>query len=296
MAVKEEGNDLLLVQEKEKKIKELEDELQQAKEAYFLAIRQMHVGGKSLREIAQLLNLSHQRVHQIIESENKGWRFWLKRPLNPDLACSFCEVIASRVNKLVQGPNIFACDGCIITCRDVIRVDSPRCSIWYSGREFKKLDSASKLRCSFCGKLPNHKNTMVAAKKHQVCNKCVQLSLKYMQIDDDKSAKLPDLDAVEPNETKKAAVVILHIRIQRNSKFVRGIKKTIEEIESILLPRFRPRYLPDGRYELQVLYLDDADLDKQMNELISECHDFAEAHNCFSESDIRVKGEERYWD
>lgn len=43
-----------------------EDELVAARETYHVAIRQLAADGMSLREIAQALGMSHQRVHQIV--------------------------------------------------------------------------------------------------------------------------------------------------------------------------------------------------------------------------------------
>lgn len=94
----------------------------------------------------------------------------------------------------------------------------------------------------------------------------------------------------------KKTVVILHLRIERNSKFVRGIKKTIEDIEYFVLPSYRPKKLSDREYELEVSYDDDKDLDDQMNELLMECQHHADLRNCFSESDVKEKGKDRHWD
>lgn len=288
-------DELTLIQEKEARMKELERDLEQAKEEYHRAIRQMHVAGKSMREIAKLLNLSHQRVHQIIESENKGWRAWLK-PIKPDIVCSFCGLAAVRVNKLVQGPNIFACDFCITSCSIVLETDCPGHSILSGGNEFKKIDASSKLRCSFCGKLPSYKRHVIAGNNHQVCNKCVELSLQYMQLGKPDRQKVAEQEPLTSEPSKKTTVVILHLRIERNSKWVRGIKRSIEDIEFFVLPSYLPKRLSDREYELQVSYKDDKDLDDRMNELLEECHRMADSRNCFSESDIHEKGGERYWD
>ena len=57
------------------------------------AVRRLHLHGASLRELASSLGLSHQRVHQIVESAG-GSRRWLRRDrVRPDpglLHCTFC--------------------------------------------------------------------------------------------------------------------------------------------------------------------------------------------------------------
>lgn len=289
----QETDDLTLVLEKEAKIKELETTLELAKEDYHGAIRQMHIGGKSMREIAKLLNLSHQRVHQIIESENRGWRAWLKLA-KPELRCSLCDLRADQVQKLVQGPNIFACNICITSCSMVLPMNSKGASVMSRGNDFKKLPPTAKLRCSFCGKLPSHRLDVVAGANHQVCSRCIGIALKYMEEDPTAPVKSSQTHSSEP--LPKKVTVILRLRIERNSKYVRGIKKTIEDIEFFVLRSFSYKSLADSEYELEISYKDDKDLDSQINDILQECHNMADSRNCFSESDVKEKGTERYWD
>jgi DNA-binding CsgD family transcriptional regulator len=57
---------------------ELQHEADRAKLDYHHAIRRLHASGGSMREIADVLDLSHQRVHQIVEGDEPvatrmGW-------------------------------------------------------------------------------------------------------------------------------------------------------------------------------------------------------------------------------
>lgn len=47
------------------------DEAESKRAAYHAAIRRLYMGGMPLREIAELLDLSHQRVHKIVGIEPK---------------------------------------------------------------------------------------------------------------------------------------------------------------------------------------------------------------------------------
>jgi hypothetical protein len=47
-------------------------EVDGARADYQHAIRKLHAGGGSMREIAEALGLSHQRVHQIVDAEDPG--------------------------------------------------------------------------------------------------------------------------------------------------------------------------------------------------------------------------------
>jgi hypothetical protein len=50
-----------------------------AKVHYHQMIRRLHAAGGSLREIAEVLRLSHQRVHQIIDETAEPTRRWWRR-------------------------------------------------------------------------------------------------------------------------------------------------------------------------------------------------------------------------
>jgi len=49
-----------------------------ARADYHHAVRRLHAAGASMREIAEALGISHQRVHQIVDEESKP--MWLRRP------------------------------------------------------------------------------------------------------------------------------------------------------------------------------------------------------------------------
>jgi hypothetical protein len=52
---------------------------ERARTDYHHAIRRLHAAGGSLREIAEALRLSHQRVHQIIDETAEPRRPWWRR-------------------------------------------------------------------------------------------------------------------------------------------------------------------------------------------------------------------------
>src|SRR5512142_2381168 len=82
---------------------------------YHAAIRRLHLGGGSLREIAQALSLSHQRVQQIVRGAGGSWwtRAWRTRRHPPDAICTWCGRPPGEVSKLIAGPNVFICDACV---------------------------------------------------------------------------------------------------------------------------------------------------------------------------------------
>jgi hypothetical protein len=62
---------------------DLESQTAHARVDYHHAIKKLHAAGGSLREIAEALELSHQRVHQIVEGPigppGRAWREWKTR-------------------------------------------------------------------------------------------------------------------------------------------------------------------------------------------------------------------------
>ena len=71
-------NTLKEARELHSRVLELQHEADRAKLDYHHAIRRLHAGGGSMREIAEALDISHQRVHQIVEGDEPighrmGW-------------------------------------------------------------------------------------------------------------------------------------------------------------------------------------------------------------------------------
>ena len=95
--------------------------------------------------------------------------------------------------------------------------------------------------------------------------------------------------------TPKVATILLTLRIENNSKFVRGKKRTIEHIENSYLDEYDAQRRPNGEYELKVPYDSDEELDEAVNELLSGIASDADDRHCFSESEARMEGADRHW-
>src|SRR5260221_7931635 len=80
-----------------------------ARADYHTAIRRLHLGRASFRELASELGLSHQRVQQIVGGAGGSWwqRVWRTRVVYRDAVCTFCERPPSEVEKLLAGPNVY---------------------------------------------------------------------------------------------------------------------------------------------------------------------------------------------
>ena len=140
---------------------------------YHTAVRRLHLAGASLREIAEALSLSHQRVHQIVEGSGGSWwrKAWRTRSTTRDAVCTWCSRPPSEVEKLVAGPNIYICDRCVREAERALRkteggTTKPRMS-----------------RCSFCRRFGGARRTVVTGRQASVCAECLQMCRDFMSLE-----------------------------------------------------------------------------------------------------------------
>jgi hypothetical protein len=147
------------------------------------AVRRLHLHGASLRELASSLGLSHQRVHQIVESAG-GSRRWLRRDrFRPDpalLHCTFCGKNQKQVKKLIAGPSVYICDGCTDLAKAVLSTGEPFTTAiaeLTTGPEQKP-----RTQCSFCGKRRNQVASLLVSSVQTerkapatICSECLDL-------------------------------------------------------------------------------------------------------------------------
>jgi hypothetical protein len=142
------------------------------------AVRRLHLAGGSLREIADALGLSHQRIHQIVEEAGggRGWRSSAGRgqDIRPDLlACSFCGKTKPHVRSLIAGSGVYICDQCIDKADRVIATGevaaTPLSAIKAIGPE------VATARCSFCGKRRHQVAGLAATGHDRICTECLAL-------------------------------------------------------------------------------------------------------------------------
>ena len=150
-------NDELLAEARraQERLIDAERDADVARAEFYRAVRRLHLHGASLRELAASLGLSHQRMHQIVE-EAGGSRRWVRiggtrRNQNRDLlACTFCGKLQNEVRKLIAGPGVYICDGCIDLVLEVIT--SGRSGRTAFGALENVPEEQSGVRCNFCGK------------------------------------------------------------------------------------------------------------------------------------------------
>ncbi|HEU5471374.1 MAG TPA: ClpX C4-type zinc finger protein [Actinophytocola sp.] len=141
-----------------------------AKADYHHAVRRLHFAGASMREVAEALEISHQRVHQIIEATGGtgGWK--ARKKATAILACSFCGLPKHKVSKLVAGPGVYICDQCVALAHEV----GPD-PVQTSRTRLDPVPADSQLDCSFCGKAPPRTGALVAGPGVRICADCLRL-------------------------------------------------------------------------------------------------------------------------
>ena len=169
---------LLRATEARDRAEELRREAARSRLAFHDAVCELHRAGGSLREIAQALDLSHQRVHQIVESpEGRGvWaRLWRRRasaarPRTP-ASCSFCGVQQLETRRLIAGPGIWICDGCVALARRVLAAGEGQAD------ERARLEPAEPAgRCDFCGQGARRAGgRLVTGGGRTICAGCLDL-------------------------------------------------------------------------------------------------------------------------
>jgi len=153
------------------RLAEAEREVQVVRGEYHKIVRRMHLAGGSLREIAQGLDLSHQRVQQIVQSAGGSWwrRIWSPRRLKGDLSCTFCKRPQTQVARLIAGPKVYICDACVAVAEKAM--DS-KPGLWDS---MALAGEGSKVRCSFCRKGRAAERPLLTGSAGNICGECLDV-------------------------------------------------------------------------------------------------------------------------
>jgi hypothetical protein len=161
-----------------------------AKVHYHQAIRRVHAAGGSLREIAEALRMSHQRVHQIINEAAEATRRrqretqLLSGPVGP---CSFCGRPRDVCAKLIAGPEVFICDRCVM---QATRLAAGSAVEGQAEGSLRLEPPESHAKCSFCGLEAQQVQHLVASglsvpagksgELPRICDKCRDLGLEIL--------------------------------------------------------------------------------------------------------------------
>ncbi len=124
-----------------------------------------------MREIADALGLSFQRVHQIVNVSTGKGAVKPRRVIRPtptgepsrnaDDTCTFCGAAGTEVRKLIAGPGVFICDRCIDLARQADVAGDCRANDLTMLVPVDLPDA--KPPCGFCGRRRDQTEAMIHA-------------------------------------------------------------------------------------------------------------------------------------
>ena len=157
------------------RLAEAERELLLTRADYHMAVRRLHLAGASLREVAEALGVSHQRVQQIVGLAGGTWwqRAWAARSRRRDAICTFCGRPPSEVEKLIAGPNVFICDACVALAARALVTKRPAGAL--------ALAKSALARCSFCRKRNAGARIVIAGPASNVCADCLTVCRQILE-------------------------------------------------------------------------------------------------------------------
>ena len=86
--------------------------------------------------------------------------------------CSFCNVSQADTKKLIAGPGVYICEGCVNASCEVIATAAPA----KGPRQVIIRPAASEPHaCSFCSKVPAQVEEIAKGGRARICNECIAL-------------------------------------------------------------------------------------------------------------------------
>jgi len=157
------------------RLEEAERQVLHCRTDYHTAIRRLHLAGASLREVAEALSLSHQRVQQIVDGAGGSWwtRVWRTRNATRDLVCTWCERPSSEVSKLIAGPRVFICESCIEAAERTMG-GVPTAGL-------QRAVGKGSGRCAFCRHGRSRDRSMVIGPAADVCHDCLRVCREILE-------------------------------------------------------------------------------------------------------------------
>ena len=96
------------------------------------------------------------------------------------------------------------------------------------------------------------------------------------------------MSSFHKRQRPKEVEVTLWLRVENNNKFVSGKTRVRVDIENYVLARYNMKKLrkDGGKYLLTIPYIDEADLEKKVDNLYEEMQFQVGGKHCFIEADI----------
>jgi hypothetical protein len=157
-------------------LEEAERQVLVSRGEYHTAIRRLHLSGAPLREIAEAVSLSHQRVQQIVTASGGSWwrRAWSSRNAKRAAVCTWCGRPPSEVSKLVAGPNVFICDRCLENAERALK------RVAGVSGDLRRARDGARDPCTFCSRRNTATRAVVTGPVANICSDCMRISRDFM--------------------------------------------------------------------------------------------------------------------
>jgi hypothetical protein len=97
---------------------------------------------------------------------------------NSRIRCSFCNISQADAQRLIAGPGVYICDGCVGAVRMVVDRAQPTKG---PRQVVLRPAMAEDHACSFCGKPPPTVEAMVKGGRGRICDECLALCEDIIQ-------------------------------------------------------------------------------------------------------------------
>ena len=165
----------------------LEHEAEAARAEFHHALRRLVAGGSRPRDVAAALGLNGQQLHQIVQQAGGSVRESRNRPADAGLACNFCGASQYEVRKLIAGPGVYICDGCVELVQGPL--SSGSVANTRLGQVHAVTDQDGRVRCHFCDKHRDQVTGMAvmsaetgdeASGPAAICDECLSLCIEII--------------------------------------------------------------------------------------------------------------------
>ena len=116
-----------------------------ARAEFHRAVHRLVMHSSAPRDVAVALGLDDGQLHEIIRAVAA-----LGRSYPPELACRFCGAGQRAVRKLIAGPGVYICDGCVGRAGGVVH--SGKAAVTQLGSVHAVPEQDRLACCSFCDK------------------------------------------------------------------------------------------------------------------------------------------------
>lgn len=165
-----------------------EDHAQAVRADLRRAVDRLAAGGSSPRDIGAALGLSDRQLDEIARTAGGSARAGRGQAPGTGLACTFCGSSQREVRKLVAGPGVYICDGCIVLADGVVGSGSAAGTRLGPIRAVPEQDGGT--RCRFCAKRRDHVTGLAAmpagsgdtfAGPAAICTECLSLCTEILE-------------------------------------------------------------------------------------------------------------------